>query len=228
MQTIKSKVPYDTSIYGWLRLHDLSSDWLVQQSRRYERAYLAWETVRQVRNPFFNVGTGFEGYFVGILQSTEEMVAQLLKIGHGMLMSNCRLYGHQYTFKAKLMKALHGELNDPRATDVWSASLGATLGKLRCNIYYNYEVYRFQNETYWAVNRLPFINYTQCEHRIEQEYTLARFKDDCLSKPDFCLDMLNPSDYDAGLVALMIGRFGHPLVRAYLQQVDRYWWYAVF
>lgn len=194
-------------------------------------AYRIWVKHRvQLARVYFKAGKAdlaqFEGYFVGIHHSVEEMVTQLLQIGHGMLTSNCRLYGHQYTFKAKLMKTLHGELNDPRAIDAWSASLGATLARLRCNIYYNYEIYRFQNETYWAVNRLPFINYIQCEHRIEQEYTLALFKRGCASKPDFCLHMLNPSDYEAGCVALMIGRFGHPLIRAYLREVDRCWGYA--
>jgi len=226
MLTIESKVPHDSVLYGWLRLHDMPLDNLVQQSHRYERAYLAWETVRRVRSPFFKVGTGFEGYFVGIYQTPEEMLNQLLKIGHEMLTSNCRLYRHQYTFKAKLMKTLRGELNDPRAIDIWSTLLGATLGKLRCNLHRNYKTYLFQNETYWTVNRLPFIKYVQCEYHIEQEYILAPFKSDCVSKPDFCLNILKPSDYDAGLAVSMIGCFGHPLIRAYLREVDRYWWYS--
>jgi hypothetical protein len=208
---------------GWLCLHDVPLDSLVQQSRRYERAYLAWETVRQVRNPFFNIGTGFEGYFVGNCQSPEEMLAQLLEIGHGMLTSNCRLYRHQYTFKSKLMKTLRGELDDPRAMDIWSTLLGAALGRLRCNVLYNYKTYLFQNETYWAVNRLPFIKYAQCAHHIEQEYVLARFRSSCVSKSDLCLNMLKPSDCDAGFVVSRIGCFGHPLVRAYMREAYRYW-----
>ena len=190
MLTIESKVPHDTIMEVWLRLQDVPLDNLVQHSRRYERAYLAWETVRQVRNPFFNTGTGFEGYFVGICHSPGEMLAQLLEIGHSMLASNCKLYRHQYTFNAKLMKTLRGELNDPRAIDVWSTLLGATLGRLRCNVHYHYKTYLFQNETYWTVNRLPVINYTHCEHHIEQEYILAPFTRDCVSKPNFCLNML--------------------------------------
>jgi hypothetical protein len=226
MLTIESSVPHYPIIDGWLRLHNMSLDNLVQYSRRYERAYLAWETVRLARNPFFSVGTGFEGYFVGSYKSSEEMLAQLLHIGHEMLTSNCRLYRHQYTFKTKLMKTLRGEINDPYAIEVWSTLLGAALGKLRCNVHYNYKTYLFQNETYWAVNRLPFIRYTQCEERIEQEYVLALFKNGCVAKSDFCLNMLKPSDYDAGLVVSTIGRFGHPLIRSYLREVDRYCWYG--
>jgi hypothetical protein len=204
-------------MYGWLRFHDLPLNSLVQQSRKYERAYLAWETVRKLHNPFFSIGTGFEGYFVGIHHSPEEMVAQLLKIGHEMLDSNCRLYRHQYTFNAKLMKTLRGEIDDPQAIEVWSTVLGAILGKLRCNVSYHYETYRFQNETYWTVNRLPLVSYTQRDHHIEQKYVLAPFKKDYVAKKlDFSLNLLKSSDYDAGLVVSMIGRFGHPLIRAYL------------
>jgi hypothetical protein len=226
MLTVKARVPHDTIMEAWFRFHDVTLDGLVQRSHRYERAYLAWETVRQVRNPFFNIGTGFEGYFVGISQSSEEMLKQLLKMGHEMLTSNCRLYRYQYSFKAKLMKTLRGELNDPRAIDVWSTLLGATLGTLRCHVLYNYKTYLFQNETYWTVNRLPFIKYTQCEHHIEQEYDLALFKRDCGSKSDFGLNMFKPADYDAGLVVSKIGRFGHPLIRAYLREAYRYWRYG--
>ena len=77
------------------------------------------------------------------------------------------------------------ELNDPRAIDVWSSLFGAIVSKLRCNVYYNYETYLFQNGTYWTVNRLPVINYTHCIHYIEQEYIRAPFKSEYVSKPTF-------------------------------------------
>jgi hypothetical protein len=32
------------------------------------------------------------------------------------------------------------------------------------------------------------------------------------------LQTLKPSDYDAGLVVTLIGRFGHPLIREYLHE----------
>jgi hypothetical protein len=222
MQIVESRVPHEAIMEGWLRLHDVPLDRLVQRSHRYERAYLAWETVRLGRNPYFNKGTGFEGYFVGVSHSTEEMLTQLIEIGREILLSNCRLYRHQYSFRAKLMKTLEGDCNDPQAMYVWSALLGATLAKLRCNVHYHFKTYYFQNETYWAVNRLPFIKYKRCEHHIEQEYRLAVFKGSYASQPDFSLDMLKSSDYDAGLVVLKIGCFGHPLIRAYLGEVNSY------
>lgn len=220
MLTNHSNVPYDAALNGWLRLHDVPLDSLVQHSRRYERAYLAWETVRQVRNPFFNIGTGFEGYFVGICHSAEEVIAQLLDIGRGMLVSNARLYRYQYTFRACLMKTLTGECSDPHAIQVWSALFGAALGKLRCNIYYNASTWRFQNETYWMVNRLPFIQYDQCDHHIEQVYALIPFSGNVVSRPDLPLELLNPAKDDATLVVSRIAAFGHPLIRAYLDDLN--------
>lgn len=219
---IATNVPHSALLDGWLRLYQVPLDRLVERSRRYERAYLAWETVRRTRNPFFWEGTGFEGYFVGINQSPDEMVTSLIEIGHQMLRSNWRLYRHEHTFKAKLMKTLTGELSEPRAIRVWSASLGASLGRLRCNVYHNYKAYCFQNETYWMVNHLPHINYMQDNHRVEQEYVLAPFNATCPSKPELPLNMLNPSDYDAGLVVQTIGCFGHPLIRTYLHETDRF------
>jgi hypothetical protein len=217
MPTIQSPVPYGAALYGCLQLHDVPLNKLVQQSHRYDRAYLAWETVRQVRNPFFHAGTGFEGYYVGICQSPEEMLARLLAIGHEMLASNARMYRHEFVFKSKLMKTMRRELIDRRAIEVWSALLGATLGKLRCHVYTNDHTYRFQNETYWAVNRLPFVSYRLCDHHIEQSYVLPHFNNGYIGKSDFSLNVLKPSDYDAGFVVSEIGCFGHPLLRAYLR-----------
>ncbi len=218
---IDTRVPYSSLLDCWLCFHDLPFNHLVEYSRRYERAYLAWESVRRTRNPFFQQGTGFEGYFVGINHSPEEMLTSLLDIGHQMLASNCRLYHYNFTFQTKLMHTLNGEISDARAIHVWSASLGAVLGKLRCNIYSNSETWRFQNETYWTVNRLPLMHYCRKDHQVEQEYVLVTESANGFPKPELALNVLKPSDRDAGLVIQTIGCFGHPLIRAYLQESER-------
>ena len=216
--TIQSEVPCSAIIDGWMQLHEVGLKPLVEHSRLHERAYLAWEMVRRPRNPFFEAGTGFEGYFVGIIQSSEEMLDKLLEIGHGMLASNLRLYRYQYSFRSRLMKTLTGELDDPAAIAVWSNLLGAALAKFRCNIHLNNTVYLFQNETYWNVNRLPLMRYEQHNHHLDQEYVLALSKANNGPKARVQLNTLKLADYEAGLVALSIGRFGHPLIREYLHQ----------
>lgn len=218
MLTIRCRVPCESMISGWMRFHNVPLDRFVEQSRQYERAYLAWETVRKVRNPFFAEGTGFEGYFVEICHSPDEMLSRLLEIGHQLLASNYRLYRHQFRFRSRLMQTLVGDNDDPRGVAVWADLLGATLGKLRCNVYLNQDIYRFQNETYWTVYRLPPISYNQCEGKIEQQYRLARFRERFTFKPCLQLNLLGAADYDAGLVVSTIGRFGHPLVREYLHE----------
>ncbi len=222
---VKSKVPYDITLYGWLQVHDIPLDTLTHRSRRYERAYLAWEMVRKLRNPFFTNGTGFEGYFVGIHQSPEEMLNTLLKLGHNILESNCRLYRHDHVFQSMLMKTLIGECCDLHAIDVWADLLGALLGRLRCNIPANDENHYFQNETYWIVNNLPGIRYTLRDFRVEQEYRITLTSPNTASRMDFNLNMLRRSDYEAGLVIHTLGRFGHPLVREYLHQAERAYWH---
>jgi hypothetical protein len=218
MLTVQCEVPCGSLVHSWLHVHEMPFRPFVERSRQFERAYLAWETVRKVRNPFFTEGTGFEGYYVGLCHSTEEMLDMLLHMGRQMLASNVRLYPHQHRFRSRLMKTLSGEVEDLDAIAVWADLLGATLGRLRCNVYTNQETYRFQNETYWSVNRLPLMQYEQSDCRLEQSYRLAQFRVCTNSRLPLQLNLLNSSDYDAGLVVSAIGRFGHPLIREYLHE----------
>lgn len=214
--TLQSEVPYDTLIYTWLRSHDIGLDWLVRPSRHFENPYLAWETVRKTRNPFFKEGTGFEGYFVGTYPSPDQAREKLLEIGRGMLESNRRLYPYDYNFRSRLMKTLVGELSDAAAINHWAALLGATLGRLRMNIYGNPKADQFRAETYHMIKGLPPMRYEQHDHDIDQQYVLPLPNGNIPFKPDIDLNLLKPSDQDAGLVVLSIGRFGHPLIREYL------------
>jgi hypothetical protein len=217
---VESKVPCSPAINNWLWLYGVSLESFVKRSRQFERAYLAWETVRNIRNPFFDGGTGFEGYFIGFCTSPEQMLDKLLEIGRDLLERNERLYRHNYAFRSKLLKTLVGECNDPQAIDTWSTLFGATLGKLRCNLALHPEANRFQMETYQSILRLPLMRYQRLDHRIEQKYVVAVSGPEHSSKPIINLHALNPSDYDAGLVVTLIGRFGHPLIRQYLHEKD--------
>jgi hypothetical protein len=214
---IESKVPYSTTIYEWLQLRSISLTKFVESSRKYERAYLAWEAVRKVRNPFFVDGTGFEGYFVGQCLSPEEIAEQLIKIGRHMLMSNYRLYKFNPLFRSRLLKTLFAEKTDPPAMEVLAAQFGAALGRLRCNLLTNIHTRYFQAETYQNTSSLPIIRYTQGDFSIEQEYALP-----CAglhTTPHWNLSLeasLKPCDADACLVIKSIGKFGHPLIREYL------------
>jgi hypothetical protein len=216
---VYSEVPYDTSIDLWLHIRNIDFNQLVKRSRQYEQAYLAWETVRRTRNPFFVEGTGFEGYFIGLCQSPEEMLDRLLALGHNMLDSNCRLYRHDFHLKSKLMKTLLGECSETKLLDLWSDAFGAAVARLRCNVYASREAEFFQLETYRAAVRLPPIEYAEHEPRIDQEYAITNVTYRAGKKLNLDPALLKPCDYDAGLVVWTIGRFGHPLIREYLREL---------
>ncbi|HVU13349.1 MAG TPA: hypothetical protein VHD90_18855 [Phototrophicaceae bacterium] len=217
--TIASEVPYSTLISEYLQLHFLSLSKFIDHSRHYERPYLAWEAVRKARNPFFIDGTGLEGYYVGQCLSPEEIAERLLQLGHFMLGSNCQLYRFNYRFKSHLMKTLLGEMSDPLSIEVWSAQFGAVLGRLRCNLLTNTQTRFFQTETYQSTSSLPAIRYTQGCLTIEQEYSVPRSASESISVWAQPLESaLKPSDSDAYLVIQSIGKFGHPLIRRYLDE----------
>ncbi len=219
---IESAVPFSTSIYWWLQaVREQSLDALIQASRHYDRSYLAWETVRMRRNPFFENDTGFEGYLVGLCSSPDEALDRILLVGQEMLNSIVRLYRSDYTFKSRLIKTLAGESYDPRAMEEWSIQFGAMLARLRCNLLQSAQAGDFHTETYRIVNDLPPITYHADEHDLRQAYVLE--SDDPQRAARLVIDLatLKPSQQDAWLVARSVGKFGHPLVREFTRYTAR-------
>ena len=215
---LDADVPYGAFVSGWLQVHSVTLERLVEQSRQFERSYLAWETVRKVRNPYFEDGTGFEGYFVGRLGSPGEALEMLLKIGQEMIENNRRLYPYNPLFRSRLMRTLRGELEDPDCIEVWAAQFGAVLGRLRCNLLTNQKASLFQAETYLLTNRLPPITYERRKLTIQERYRLPFGMTDHGIKWSLRHELMQTSKQDAGLVATSVGKFGHPLIRAYLNE----------
>src|SRR5262249_11050633 len=137
---------------------------LIKESCQFERQYLAWETVRQGGNPFFENGTGFEGYFIGCCHAPSEALTQLLSLGHQILTNISRLHRFEYQFQSRLHKTLMGELEDLRAMSEWSDEFGATLARLRCKVLCNKDAQRFQSATKQIVDRLPPITYINSDN----------------------------------------------------------------
>jgi hypothetical protein len=193
------------------------SDTVYRESHQFDRSYLAWETVRKVRNPYFEKGTGFEGYYVGICRSPDEVLGRILMVSQQILSSIGRLYRFNHRFRSALVKTLVGEQADPKAMAEWSAQLGAALARLRCNIIHNQQGDAFRTETYRIVNTLPPIDYRECDHVVRQLYTIDSFDRESIPKLVVNLDGLDPSDQDSWLVAESIGKFGHPLLREFVR-----------
>jgi hypothetical protein len=214
---VVNTVPFDSSIYWQLHTAPYDLDFWVSDSRRFESAYLRWETVRKTKNPFFTEGTGFEGYFVGIDLSPEAVLERLLAIGHAILESITRQYRLEYGFKGHLMKTLYGEDSDFKAMEIWSTQLGAALGRLRCNLNHNPQAEHYRTVIANTVDNLPPMRYQEANHHIEQTYSLAL--PDAMADHNLTINAHNVrrTDQDAWLVAERIGRFGHPLVREFVR-----------
>ncbi|MEO8606409.1 MAG: hypothetical protein ABI690_00885 [Chloroflexota bacterium] len=212
---LSGPIPFADSFYWWLKLHNIGLADLVKASRRYEHPYLAWEVVRKNRNPFFVTGTGFEGYYIGVCDSPEAVLDAIILTSRNILTNIMREYRMDYGFKSRLMKTLLGEVSDPKAIGIWAAEFGATIARLRRNLQHNIEGDTFRIDTYRAVKSLPFIDYREDDHQIMHNYSIGY----PIPKPKIqvTMDSIHSTDQDAWLVAWSIGRFGHPLVREYLE-----------
>jgi hypothetical protein len=215
IMTIAGPIPFADSFFWWLKLNDIGLSRLVKDSRRYEHPYLAWEIVRKNRNPFFVTGTGFEGYFIGVCHTPEEVLDAVIHTSRQILTNITREYRMDYGFKSRLMKTLVGEISDPKAIGIWAAEFGAAIARLRCNLQHNLEGDSFRIETYRTVRALPFIDYQENSHEILHSYSIGIQ----IPRPKIHVtqDSIHSADQDAWLVAWSIGRFGHPLVREYLE-----------
>lgn len=217
LYTIKNEIPFASPIYYWIHIGDIPLDTLVAPSRHFERPYLAWETVRKLRNPFFDNGTGFEGYFVGFCKSPDEALHRVLTLSQDMLDSIHRLHRMDYATQSRLMKTLAGESSSLSEMREWSDLLGATLAKLRTNVRQNRRAEIFQTETYYIVSRLPTIDYRVEDSTIEQSYRIGLCSVSG-GRKHVSFHTLNASQQEAWRVAQLVGRFGHPLVRQYLRR----------
>lgn len=217
MKRVEGGVPFSDTLMWWLEELRLRSGVPIpQRSHRFDRPYLAWESVRLVRNPYFENGTGFEGYWIGQAASAEEALDGLLCVGRDALESQTRLYRYQDRFRRRLLKTLHGESADLDALAEWSVTLGAILARLRCNIQRSPQADTFRRETYRQIEGLPPIQYREVGRDLQQVYEIRDGEHP--DRPRLYIDprQLRTADQEAWKVASSLGKFGHPLVREVL------------
>jgi hypothetical protein len=221
IEKIEKTVPFGQSLCIQFDIHEVRFSELPSKTR-VEKNYLAWETVRKKTNPYFVEGTGFEGYLVGTCPNSDAALEAILKANQHILDAIARLYHFQSLFKTRLMRTLNGEIDDPESIHIWSAYLGAELGQLRTHIPRNKSAILFQNQTYQIVALLPPIAYRKVDHQLVQNYGIG-YVDNAVAvvptgsaKVTIKENMLNPGQQTAWRVAANIGRFGHPLVRKFL------------
>jgi hypothetical protein len=215
----ESNVPFASVITWWLHDHDAADlEQLTNDSRQYESRYLAWETVRKQTNPFFEHGTGLEGYLIGRCHDPEEALEHVLDICHEMLLSISRQFPLEYGFRSRLMKTLVGQSDDPKAIYIWATQLGATVARLRSQVYRIPEAEQFRSQTYRYIGGLPPMRYIQSEDSIRQLYRLPSASPNGHTRLLVSYNQLKPIQQDSWQVAQSIGKFGHPLVREFLRR----------
>lgn len=213
--TINSEVPFGHTLHTWLYVRNLPLEQLVNHGY-VEKSYLAWETVRKQSNPYFETGTGFEGYFVGRCTNPEEALSAIIAINQHILDAIARLYHFEYGFRQHLMRTLTREESDSGAIHIWSEYLGAELGRLRAQILLEPEALEFQRQTYKIISMFPPMKFYENSGEVMQSYAVGSLPTPHLTKLLITPQMLNPNQRDAWLVAENIGVFGHPLVRRLL------------
>jgi hypothetical protein len=211
---VEGEVPFGDCLRWWIERSRESRGQPIQHvSHHFDRPYLAWETVRLARNPYFAQGTGFEGYFVGLCSSPDEALTQVLDVGRRALASINRLYRFEANYRRLLLRTLHGEASDLRAIAEWSVELGAILGILRCNVYRSPQAEYFRRETYQLLEGLPPIRYEDDRHAVRQAYEIRALDGEPFQRLLVEPRQLSTGDQEAWAVAAALGRFGHPLIR---------------
>ncbi len=224
MEHIHSEVPFGVTLHLWLDWRQEPLDHFASESHRYEQRYLAWETVRKVRNPFFVNGSGFEGYFVGRYQQPEDTLDAILLVCQQLLDRIARLHRFDGGLRRNLLRVLLRERSDTQVMQEWAAQFGATVGTLRTYLCHNPQAQQFQAETYRVAQFLPPIHYSEQTYHLEQDYAVAGQPLSEVEKLLVEVQLLKPIQQEAWLVAEHIGEFGHPLVREYLAAQS--WWSA--
>ena len=104
---------------------------IVNRSHLLDVGYLSWQKVRKQGVPLLpnngevGLGTGFEGYFVGRIQSQEELIEEILSMGKGIWSSIRRLHKHSYKSRSRMEKAIRGEEYNLASIQEWMAIFGA-------------------------------------------------------------------------------------------------------
>jgi hypothetical protein len=122
----------------------------------------------------------------------------------------------EYGFRERMMRALIEDDVDFKAVQAWAEQFGAVVARLRCNLQHNPDGNLFRIQSYRVVSGLRPISYHLFDSRIVQTYSVGRRF--LPPRPQIELNGLNPAAQEAWSVISQLGRFGHPLVREYLQQ----------
>lgn len=104
-------------------------------SDRTLKGFERWTATRYT-NPFIEAqtATGFEGYFIGLGFSPEEVADQIAQLGCNVLESFRRLHPNNGSYMSTVWKVAKGEVYNQEILAELNAVLGATTARLRVNV----------------------------------------------------------------------------------------------
>jgi hypothetical protein len=195
-----------------------------KNSHKIDQAYLRWQLVRLYGIPLSSsqekvtFKTGFEGYFVGKVKSQAELFESLLQIGQSSWLGIKRLHKFNTKRICELKNTiLSNEVASISTISEWSTILGSQIARLRMNLIHNPEALDFQTQTKRAVTSLPLLEYTLEPVGLKlYKYELPK-PTQKTKKLEF--ENLNEEQILYWNIVLNLGKFGHPLIRAALQEL---------
>jgi hypothetical protein len=198
---------------------------VIGKSHNLDAAYLSWLQVRKNGAPLSDIstrkvtfGTGFEGYFVGRVQSEEEMLIEILDMGKNIWDNIRRMHKYSYSNRSTLEKVIRGESYSIQAINEWMAIFGAQLARQRAQIIQNKPALEFREKTKKQILRLPKIDYTLDQSGgLKQTYFLP---DENVAN-NLTFGGMTDEDRLALITMREIGKFGHPLVREAMRLVQQ-------
>ncbi len=228
---IEKPIPQVSALLRFVTKEDPEAQkFVVEQSKRYESSYLAWELVRKLRagtlvgQVFLGTKTlpytGFEGYFSGL--TPEEIVAAQTNLGTKILEGIRNFLEHEdanYT-PWQMNQVLSGQMyagNTMGILEYFDGIFAATLARARARAAAGSE--NFQRETYAQLARgHGNISYQIDENGINQTIMLPVTPS---LKVNPSRVELKSSQAEGYLALAQIGRAGHPLIRSSLDYYRR-------
>lgn len=198
---IENKPPFFDHLKS---LIDVPVETILQESKRYEKPYLAFQAVRHVGMGY----VGFEPYLLGNASMDQSWLLEDAKQKIRELNKNPEL-------KRMIVQTLREEQVFIPALTWLSSELGALTARLRAQTSLHAEASSFRSNLYGKLENSS-ISYTMDKDSTKQRYILPQISIPTTASiaPSQSESMFSPEEYLS-----LLGKVGHPLVRASLRHL---------
>ena len=198
---------------------------VIEESKRFNRGYQAWQTLRYSTK---ERKTGFEGYFVGQNLNPDEIAMKIAEMGKWQL----QRLGTDPSFKREVLGVLAGRnVINPAVWLELDSMFAALLAISKAEMITHPPAQNFRANTYFQVDRVnPGITYTTEGPKITRQiYTIPIIPliEELLPPQSvFTEREVNDPGHQFGIMS-SLGMMGHPLSRRFLEEAvpdnQTYW-----